>query len=159
MNPCYLYRPSHLKVLLESGLIIGFADGLAAITSAYLTRGATPDRVFQYVASGALGSDAFSGGLPVILLGIVFHFFIAFNFTAFFYFLANKHKWLLDKIVLYGALYGIFIWLVMNFIVIPLSQIARGPFDPVQVWVGLMIHVFVIGIPIAWLTRRQFVRE
>lgn len=159
MNPCYLYRPSHLKVLMESGLIIGAADGVAAITSAYLTRGATPDRVFQYVASGVLGRDAFSGGMLVVLLGVVLHFFIAFNFTAFFYFLANKHKWLLDYNLLYGGLYGIFIWLVMNFIVIPLSQINSSGFDLTQVIIGLLIHIFVIGIPIAWLTRRQFVRE
>lgn len=148
-----------MKTLLESGLIIGLADGIAAVTSAYVTRGTTPDRVFQYVASGAIGRDAYSGGMPIVLLGILFHFFIAFNFTAFFYFLANKQKWLLDKIYLYGAIYGVFVWLVMNFIVIPLSQITRGPFDPTGVTIGLLIHIFVIGIPIAWLTKRNFVRD
>jgi uncharacterized membrane protein YagU involved in acid resistance len=147
-----------MKTLLESGLIIGIADGIAAVTSAYLTRGTTPDRVFQYVASGAIGKDAFSGGMPIVLLGILFHFFIAFNFTAFFYFLANKQKWLLDKIYFYGAIYGVFIWLIMNFIVIPLSQITRSSFTPTGVAIGLLIHIFVIGIPIAWLTKRNFVR-
>lgn len=147
-----------MKTLLESGLIIGIADGIAAVTSAYLTRGTTPDRVFQYIASGAIGKDAFSGGMPIVLLGILFHFFIAFNFTAFFYFLANKQKWLLDKIYFYGAIYGVFVWLVMNFIVIPLSQIPQGPFNLTGVAIGLLIHIFVIGIPIAWLTKRNFVR-
>lgn len=148
-----------MKTLLESGLIIGLADGIAAVTSAYVTRGTTPDRVFQYIASGAIGKDAYSGGMPIVLLGILFHFFIAFNFTAFFYFLANKQKWLLDKIYLYGAIYGVFIWLIMNFIVIPLSQITRGPFNASGVAIGLLIHIFVIGIPIAWLTKRSFVRS
>lgn len=147
-----------MKTLLESGLIIGFADGIAAVTSAYLTRGTTPDRVFQYIASGAIGNDAYRGGMPIVLLGILFHFFIAFNFTAFFYFLANKQKWVLDKIYLYGAIYGVFVWLVMNFIVIPLSQITRGSFSPGGVAIGLLIHIFVIGIPIAWLTKKNFVK-
>lgn len=144
---------------MESGFVIGFADGVATVISAYLSKGVTPDRVFQYIASGALGGDAFSGGMPVVLLGIVFHFFIAFTFTAFFYFLANKHKWLLDRILLYGTLYGIFIWLVMNFVVIPFSKMNPSGFDSTPMIIGLLIHIFVIGIPIAWLTRKQFVRE
>ncbi len=40
--------------------------------------GMSPIQVLQYIASGALGSDAFKGGLATAALGAALHFFIAF---------------------------------------------------------------------------------
>jgi hypothetical protein len=144
------------KAIIVSGTIIGIADGLAASTSAYLSSGVTPDRVFQYVASGVVGIEAFKGGMPMVVLGILFHFFIALSFTAFFYALASRRKSLFDKVLLTGVVYGIFTWLVMNFVVVPLSQIPASEFNLHQVFIGLLIHIFVIGIPIVWLTKQHF---
>jgi asparagine N-glycosylation enzyme membrane subunit Stt3 len=147
------------KAIIFSGVVIGIADGLAAITSAYLSSGVTPDRVFQYIASGAIGKEAFSGGIATVLLGILFHFFIALSFAAFFYALASRRKSLLDKVFITGVVYGTFIWLVMNVVVIPFSKIPASKFNSSQIFIGLLIHIFVIGIPMVWLTKQHLKRS
>ncbi len=155
-----LLKPNLMtKATVVSGMIIGIADGLAAITSAYLLSGVTPDRVFQYIASAAVGSEAFSGGMSMVVLGVLFHFFIALSFTAFFYALASRRKSLLDKVFLTGVVYGVFIWLIMNFAVIPLSKIPASKFNPSQVFVGLLIHIFVIGVPMVWLAKQYLTKK
>jgi hypothetical protein len=154
----YLSKASLIKAIVLSGAIIGIADGLAAITSAYFSRGITPDIVFKYVASGAVGNQAFEGGIAMITLGILFHFFIALSFTALFFIVASELKFLLQKMFLSGMVYGIFIWLVMNFGVIPLSQTPTSTFRFSQVVVGLLIHIFVIGIPIVWLAKQHLAK-
>jgi hypothetical protein len=45
----------------------------------------------------------------------------------------------------------------MNFAVIPLSRIGPRPLAPVIVLVtGVLVHMFLIGVPIAWGARRAF---
>lgn len=151
----YLNQSSFAKSVLISGSIIGVLDGLAAITSAYLSKGVTPDRVFQFVASGALGRDSFQGGVATVLIGVMFHFFIATSFTAFFFWIASIKKQLLDQLFITGALYGVSVWLTMQYAVIPLSRITPGRFNPVQAAIGIGIHIFVIGIPIVWLATQH----
>jgi len=54
-----------------------------------------------------------------------------------------------------GLFYGIAVFLVMNLIVLPLSAIHfRGPFQYVGLVRGILIHMFFIGLPIAWSVRR-----
>jgi len=49
-----------------------------------------------------------------------------------------------------GACYGIGVWLVMNFVVVPLSA-ANGAARTAPVVInGLLIHILGVGIP-AWL--------
>jgi hypothetical protein len=51
--------------------------------------------------------------------------------------------------------YGIAVFLVMNLIVLPLSALHfRGPFQYLGLVHGILIHMFFIGLPIAWSVRR-----
>ena len=57
-------------------MAVGILDGLAAVVTAAV-RGISPDRVFQYIASGILGRAAFEGGAATIAFGLLLHFIVA----------------------------------------------------------------------------------
>lgn len=157
MISSYLKNTSFHKAALLSGICIGFADGLAAVLSNFLMKGVSPDRVFKFVASGVFGMKAFTGGLEIVAAGVLFHFLIAMCFTTFFFIVASNYKSLTNSFILSGAVYGIGIWLVMNFIVIPLSNTPPISFQLGAVSVGLLVHIFIIGIPIVWLAKQHLI--
>jgi hypothetical protein len=146
-----------INAILISGLIIGVLDGLAAITSAFIARGTSPVRVFQYIASGVFGREAFSGSTSMVFLGLFFHLFIALCWTALFFLLYRSFRYvaIFRKKIITGMIYGVIVWLGMQFIIVPLSNVPRaGGFNFAQASIGILIHMFIIGVPMAWLAAR-----
>jgi hypothetical protein len=147
---------SFFSSALKSGLIAGVLDATAASLQAYMMRGATPDRVFTFVASGAFGQRAYEEGSMMAVIGLAFHFIIALIWTFIFYAAYPKIKALQRNKILVGITYGMVIWLIMNFVVIPLSLIGPRPFDLVSASIQIAIHLFVIGLPISYLTAKFY---
>jgi hypothetical protein len=144
-----------LRAILFGGLIAGTFDISYAFIFYYLWRGITPVRILQSVARGALGQDAFKGGARTAALGLVFHFLIATIAAAVYYLASRPLRFLVNYAVICGPLYGVCIYLVMNFVVLPLSAIGSRPALPPPVLIsGLLIHMFGIGLPIALIARR-----
>jgi hypothetical protein len=140
--------------------VVGVLDITYAIVFSYFRSGTSPQRLLQSVASGALGRDAFTGGWPTAAAGLGFHFFIAFTITAIFFFAASRLPVLVRNPLLSGPLYGIGVYIVMNWVVIPLSKIGPRPFPPMPVFVsGMLVHMFVIGLPIALGARVAVVQS
>ncbi|HXB93468.1 MAG TPA: hypothetical protein VNU72_14315, partial [Puia sp.] len=76
-----------VQALLLAALIAGTLDASAAIISYYLHGGHQPARIFRFIASGVFGKQATSGGTDMVVYGVLFHYFIAFCFTAVFFIL------------------------------------------------------------------------
>jgi hypothetical protein len=142
--------------VLKSGLIVGVLDAIAASLNAYLASGVGPDRVFRFVASGAVGQRAYSGGYSMVWIGLMFHFMIALGWTLLFFIALQKIKSLRGNRILTGMVYGAFVWAMMNFAVIPLSLIGPRPFPIVGTTIMIMIHLFVIGIPISFFANHYY---
>jgi hypothetical protein len=146
--------PSPLSTIATAGLLAGTLDITAACTQSYIMRGTSPVVIFQSVASGVLGVATYQGGWKTAALGLLLHFFIATSAAAVFYFASRVLRFLTEHWALAGVLYGVLVYTVMYWIVVPLSK-AR-PFNPtVQlVTIAVLIHIFCIGLPIAWVTRK-----
>jgi hypothetical protein len=144
------------KIYLATALIVGTLDITYAIVFSYFRSGTSPERLLQSVAAGWFGRDAaFSGGAPTAAAGLAFHYFIAFTITALFFAAASRLPGLVSRPALVGPLYGIGVYVVMNWVVIPLSRIAVFPRPaPVVLISGLLVHMFLIGLPIALGARR-----
>ena len=56
-------------------------------------------------------------------------------------------------------MYGIFIWAIMNFVVVPLSRINKFPSDAKEAVIAAMILIFMIGLPVALLAHRHYSRS
>ncbi|MBL7738228.1 MAG: hypothetical protein JNK14_03355 [Chitinophagaceae bacterium] len=106
-----------------------------------------PDRIFKYIATGIFGSGSSISNTLMITWGIVFHFMIAFFFTAFLFIIyPTLISWLKNKFIT-GFLYGLFIWAVMNLVVLPLSHVRRPPFDSTDAAIQALILISMVGIP------------
>jgi uncharacterized membrane protein YagU involved in acid resistance len=144
-----------LSSIVLGGLVAGAFDITYAIVFSYLRRGVPPSRVLQSVASGLLGSDAYQGGAPTAALGLALHFFIALVAAAIYVFASRYLPVLVRRPVLAGAAYGVAIYVFMNWVVLPLSRFGPKPFPPLVVLAtGLLVHMFLIGVPIAFAARR-----
>lgn len=150
-------RPSLVSAIVRTGLIAGALDATAATTQYMLNGGTSPLVVWKYVASGAFGPDARTGGLHYAAAGLLMHFCIAMAWTALFYFLAMRVKLLrTGNPILVGVGYGAFVWVLMNRVVVPLSRI--GPpktFNLKNAIIGAIILMVCIGLPNALRARRD----
>lgn len=146
---------SALTAILVGGLAAGVLD-LASAVGAWLPRGVTPQQILQSIARGAVGRDAYSGGWATAALGLGFHFLIAFTAAAVFYLVSRRLRFLTRRPVLSGLLYGEVVFLVMNYVVIPLSAIGGWPrFTwPQTLITGPIGHLVFVGLPISLAVRR-----
>jgi hypothetical protein len=143
-------RPA--TALLLGTIAVGVLDIAFAITRAGL-RGVPPGRVLQSIAAGLLGRAAYDGGAATVLLGTLLHFSIAATVVATYYFASRRLAALVRHPFLLGGAYGIGVFAVMNFIVIPLSAITAGPRSLGQMLPGIAIHILGVGIPAAVVAR------
>ena len=144
----------NLQPIFWGGLIAGTLDICAACLTAWLRAGVSPIRLLQSVASGLLGQAAFEGGVKTALLGLALHFFIATIWTIVFYLASRKWLFLIERPIQFGLIYGIAVYLFMNFVVLPLSRVTPRPATLTGRTIGLLTIMFCIGLPIALIVRR-----
>ena len=134
------------SAVLWGGLAAGIGDSLLAL-------GMYPVSlvvIYQSVASGLLGREAFRGGLATAALGMLLHFFIATTAAAVYVLASSKLKPLLTHAVPCGLAFGVAVYFFMKQVVVPLSAARPGPFA----WAGMIGHALLVGLPIALIVRR-----
>lgn len=145
-----LRRPLHAVLL--GGLVAGLLDIVYAMTF-WGPHGVAPTRILQSVAAGLLGPAARDGGWMTALLGTVLHFAIATAMAWAYYLASGRFPALIRKPIVYGMLYGIVLYGVMNLVVVPLSAAAGPPFTLDWVLWSLAAHMVLVGIPCALFAR------
>lgn len=141
--------------ILRTALMAGTLDGLAGMALYYSATDRNPIGVFPYIASGLLGKSASTGGPAMIVMGVVLHYFIAFCFTLFFFWLYARWSVLRQHKLAVAVLYGLFVWAVMNLIVVPLSAIGPRPFSLTNALLNAVILIVTIGFPVAYGAARK----
>jgi len=135
--------------IIKAGLLAGTLDILSAILYYYCKTGKNGFNVLNYVASGVFGKEAISGGNSMAIAGLLFHYFIAFCWTLFFFFIyPSIHSLLKNKIVA-GIIYGVFIWIIMNLVVVPMTAIPKRPFIISGAIINMVILILAVGLPIS----------
>ena len=142
------------RVILIAGLVAGALDIAAACIVSWIRAGVTPVRVLQSVAAGVYGSSSFSGGTKTAILGLIFHFIIATTAAAVYYLASRRLKFLIDQPIISGLLYGVVVYLFMNFVVLPLSNVAKRPVPLSGRIIGMVIIILFVGLPIAAIVRK-----
>ena len=155
-NPTRSANP--LLVILIAGLVAGFFDITYACIFFGLRNHVTPIRILQSVARGALGQNAFEGGLQTAILGLFFHFLIALILAAIYFFASRVFRFMITHAVISGLLYGLGVYLVMYGIVMRFSAIHSRVLPWQYPWAVLipnvLIHMIGIGLTIALIVRK-----
>ncbi|HCK85033.1 MAG TPA: hypothetical protein DHW63_11115 [Hyphomonadaceae bacterium] len=171
---------NYAAAILWGGLAAGALDIVYAfVVYGPLSYGLTLTEVLQSVAAGWLGREAsHAGGLATALIGLVTHFTIATAMAAVFVAASARLTFLAARPLLWGLLYGIVLYVAMNYVVVPLSAAgAEGQFPtnfadiserlrasfsklktnqayPWMIWGTLFTHTVLVGAPIALIARR-----
>jgi hypothetical protein len=146
---------SLIRPIVIGGLILGTLRLIDTLLIVWLTAQTPPLVVAQFFASGALGDSAFAGGLATALLGVIIHYGVSFVISAVFILSASRLPVLRRNAILGGLLYGVAVYFVMNFIVLPLS--AAPPLEyplPILIY-GIIMHALEIGLPLGIIVRRN----
>ncbi|MCU1221856.1 MAG: hypothetical protein JWM08_3008 [Candidatus Angelobacter sp.] len=155
MPPASSTSSNALLAIFWGGLACGVLDITQAMVAFYLQSGLKPVTVLQSVASGLLGRASFQGGIKTAALGAFLHFFIAFSWAAIYYLASRRLVFMTEKPVIAGLIYGEFVWIVMTFVVLPLSAIHRWPtWNKASIITGPIGHMFLVGLPIALAVKR-----
>jgi uncharacterized membrane protein YagU involved in acid resistance len=144
------------KAILWSGLVAGVLDSLAGVVVYYIYFGLNPLQVLQFIASGIYGPSAINGGFLMIIVGVVFHFVIAYTVAIIYYYAYPKIKILGEQKVAVGLVYGLGIWLVMNLLILPYTNIPKSPFDLSLAIVGIVWHMVLVGLPVALIVAKHY---
>ncbi len=146
---------SATRAVVVGGAIAGVLDEIFAVVAyVYVLKAYSIVGVLQYIASGALGSAAFAGGLATAALGVGIHFAIAFAFGTLYVVAARSAPALREHDLLFGALYGAAIWCLMDLVVLPHSGTPQAPLRATVFASFLIDHALFVGLPIALAARR-----
>jgi hypothetical protein len=137
-----------------AGLKLPGSEGAMPFFS-YLAHGG----MCKYIAGAVFGDPAGAGGALMIVWGIVFHYIIAFLFTAFLFVIYTRMIKRLQKKSIVAIIYGLFIWMMMNLLVIPLSKINKFPSDPINALAAFSIVTLLIGWPVCVVAHRFYARK
>lgn len=134
------------------GVVAGILDACAGVVVYYAYFDLNPIEVLQFIASGVWGPSAIGGGAFMAAAGTLFHFLIAFVAAGIYYAAASVIAPLRNRPVAMGLAFGAAVWLFMNVLVLPASNIPKAPFDLGLAAIGIAWHMVLVGLPIAWLT-------
>jgi hypothetical protein len=143
-----------MKRFLLAALVVGTLD-ISEVMIVTLLKGGAPLRIFQGIASAIYGKASFEGGTRTILIGLLLHYFIAASVVAVYFLASRKLAVLNQHPVLTGAIYGVGVYLFMNFVVLPLVGMAPK-FTTFGVVNQLFCHIVLIGITTGLLARGQY---
>src|ERR1700744_1984561 len=132
-------------------LLTGTLDAIAALLISYKI---PPAIIFKFIASGWFGKQAMSGGIGMVLWGLIFHYLIATIFSVILFQLYPAVIKILRDKYLTGLIYGLLIWVIMNHVVLPFTNIPHGH-GHVQVAgliKGIAALVICVGLPIALMS-------
>jgi hypothetical protein len=139
--------------VLFIGFVAGTLDGLAAIIWNYKVPAAS---IFKYIASAVFGKAAFAGGTKMILWGVLFHYGVAYIFTAVFFLSFPLFISVLKNKYVTAIAFGLITWLIMNLLVVPATQIGAHPLSVKNIVSNAIILILCIGLPVALLSARAY---
>lgn len=170
-----------ILAILLGGLAAGALDILYAfIVYGPLSYGVSPMQILQSVAAGLISRDVSrAGGMETAALGLGLHFLIATIMAAVYVLAATRIRLLTQRAVLCGLVYGLLLYVAMNYVVVPLSAAgANGHFatageigprlqdafsevrgggggdHPWLLWGTIFTHTVLVGLPIALIAKR-----
>ncbi len=149
-----MLKRENINAIVRAGLLAGTMDGLAAALLYVIRTGKNPLAVYRFVASGVFGQEALSGGVLMGLTGILFHYLIAMGWTILFFVVGVRIPILLKNWFISGIAYGLFVWLMMNLVVLPFSRVSALSMTVNGVLIGISVLMVCIGLPISFLAHK-----
>jgi uncharacterized membrane protein YagU involved in acid resistance len=139
----------HARGVLYGGLIAGTLD----IGAACLINGRGPKIILQAIASGVLGKASFRMGLPAAALGLVLQWVMSVLIAAIFAVASSRLPVVRRSWIASGLAYGVVIFFVMNYVVVPLSAAGFSSKFSTAKFMENMLAMILFGLIVAFFGR------
>ena len=153
-------KTSTTRAIVSAGLTAGTLDLIDAFVFFGVRSGSKPTAILRSIAAGFAGRDAArTGGVPIEILGVLTHYFVAFCIVTVFILASRVLPVLRRQWVVCGIAFGVVAYFVMTWFVVPLSNAGTGsitfalPATPIVIN-GVLIHAFGVGLPAAYFSSR-----
>lgn len=140
----------HNRPVIGAILPGGFIAGTIDIGAAALINGRSPTFILHVIAGGILGRASLDGGAPVALLGLFLQWAMALVIAAIFGFAARYIAILRRHWLAAGIAYGVPVYVVMNFVVVPLSAWHRIPMVTPYSVIANLLAMMLFGVIVSW---------
>ena len=138
---------------LKSTIFGGLAAAVVDIGAACLISGRGVVVILHSIAGGLVGSAAMQGGSGTAILGFLLQVAMGVLIAVAYYFAAKLLPKLAQRWVVSGLIFGVAVFLVMNYVVLPLSAWQRVPHFTMTSLAENLVAMLVFGIIIAMFAR------
>ena len=141
--------PAVVLAVVGGGLVAGTID----IGSACLINSLAPWVILHAIASGVLGAASFHDGMPAALAGLGLQWAMSLLIAGIYVAAASRWGPLRRHPIGAGIAYGLVIYAVMNYVVVPLSAAPFSPpRQPIKMFENLLAMI-LFGLIVATATR------
>lgn len=141
----------HLAIAILYG---GFVAGTLDIGAAALIGWIDPLIVLRAVASGLLGKAAFSGGVSVSALGMVLQWMMSLVIAAIYVIASTRIPSLTRRWIPASLGYGVVVFFVMNYVVMPLSQAPFKTNTTARSFILNLLAMLLFGLIVGFFAQR-----
>ena len=144
-----------LSAIVLGGVVAGTTD----IGAACLITGHSVTFILHTIAGGLLARRSYSGGMPAAFLGLALQELMGILIAAIYAAAAAivpalRRRWLAS-----GLAYGVVIFFVMNYVVVPLSAWKHHAHFSTYSFAANMAAMLLFGLIVAWWARRPGVQR
>jgi uncharacterized membrane protein YagU involved in acid resistance len=144
--------------IVRAALLGGIVAGTIDLGAACIITGRSLPFILHAVAGGLLAQRSFSGGTPTAILGLVLQEAMGILIAAIYVIAAQSIPILNRRWVTLGLLYGVAIFFVMNYVVVPLSAWHRAPNFSFQQFAANLAAMLLFGLIVAFFSSRSSIR-
>ncbi|WP_430388885.1 hypothetical protein [Dyella sp. 20L07] len=144
-------RHPALVATLWGGLIAGTLDvGAASLISGY-----SPVVILKYIAGGVLGKTALGGGTSNAVIGMLLQWAMSIIIAAIFVLATRRRIASTRAWPVWGIAYGVLIFVVMNYVVLPLSALHAQQHFSVFSFIANLAAMLLFGWIVALFAKTR----
>lgn len=145
--------PSTRHPVLAAILWGGFIAGTVDIGAASLISGYNPIVILKYIAGGLLGKASLAGGPANAALGLLLQWGMSIVIAAIFVLALRKRITRPQAWPAWGIAYGAAVFVVMNYVVVPLSALNSMPRFSVFSFIANLAAMLLFGWIIGFVAK------
>jgi predicted Abi (CAAX) family protease len=140
-----------IAAILCGGIVAATID----IGAACLITGRSIPFILHTIAGGILGKQSFSGGLSTAVLGLLLQEAMGVIIAAIYVLAAQPLPVLRRRWIVFGLAYGLVIFFVMNYVVVPLSAWRHWPVFSAPKFLANLAAMLLFGLIVAYFAARR----
>ena len=130
-------------------MVAGIAAGSVDVMAAAMINHVGPGIVLQAIASGLWGKASFTGGSTTMVAGLILQWAMSMIIAAVFLIAVKRLSWLVRQPLVAGMVYGVGVYLVMTYVVVPLSRARSKPDVSIGHIAADLVAMMVFGVIVA----------